>query len=404
MTGDAITEVKAKLERCWSRGDLCRAVLGHGDMFPWHISLGKPSSKQMLDDFSGTQDWVKKIQTFAQKKQVQLQWQTINHRTLGAQQLPSALCLESAQQAARLVGKVQPLQQCVALYKLTIKQFPALQPWLLKYPLKALALADSWQQILAVCAWMQTHPNPRIYLRQVDVTGVDSKFIEQHKRVLADLFDLILPVYAIDDDFLGAAGFVRRYGFLDKPAMLRLRPLDASISWLHSGGNQDVMMTEKAFARLDAGILEQINKVVIIENEINYLAFPEMDHTLLIFGSGYGFEALKKAQWLDECALYYWGDLDTHGFAILNQLRATFPQAQSFLMDKHTLISHQHAWGIEPKQEKKDLKYLNKKEADMYDDLRHNRLSDKLRLEQERIAFSEVVLAVQMIAAMGETS
>ena len=397
-------DLKAKVERCWSRGDLCRAVLGHGDMFPWLITLGKPSSKQMLDDFAGTQEWVKEIQIFAQKKHVQLHWQSINHRTLGTQQLPAALCLESAQQAARLIGKIQLLQQYIALYKLTIKQFPDLQPWLLKYPLKALALADVWPQILAVCAWLQTHPNPRIYLRQVDVAGVDSKFIEQHKRLLADLFELILPVYAIDDDFAGAAGFARRYGFLDKPAMLRLRPLDADISLLCSGSNQDVVMTEKAFSRLHAAVVEQVNRVVIVENEINYLAFPDMDHTLLIFGSGYGFEALKKAQWLHDCSIHYWGDLDTHGFAILNQLRASFPQTQSFLMDKHTLISHQHAWGVEPKQERKDLTYLNPEEAELYDDLRQNRLADKLRLEQERIAFSNVILAVQMIAATGEAS
>ncbi|MBL4760094.1 MAG: DUF2399 domain-containing protein, partial [Mariprofundaceae bacterium] len=233
---------------------------------------------------------------------------------------------------------------------------------------------------------------------QVDVVGVDSKFIEQHKRILTDLFEVILPVYAIDDYFSGVAGFARRYGFLDKPAMLRVRPLDTAIALLHSDSCQDVVMTAKAFARLDIGIIGQIKQVVIVENEINYLAFPDMNHTLLVFGSGYGFEALKKAGWLHECGLYYWGDLDTHGFAILNQLRACFPQVESFLMDKKTMMKHQYAWGTEPKQETKDLKYLNLEEADMYDDLRENRLQNKLRLEQERIIFYDVTQAVKVIS------
>ena len=33
-------------------------------------------------------------------------------------------------------------------------------------------------------------------------------------------------------------------------------------------------------------------------------------------------------------------DIDTHGFAILDPLRANFPQAQSFLMDRDTLPAH----------------------------------------------------------------
>ena len=38
--------------------------------------------------------------------------------------------------------------------------------------------------------------------------------------------------------------------------------------------------------------------------------------------------------------LVYWGDLDTHGFAILNRLRECFPHARSMLMDRATLLAH----------------------------------------------------------------
>jgi len=46
--------------------------------------------------------------------------------------------------------------------------------------------------------------------------------------------------------------------------------------------------------------------------------------------------------------VHYWGDLDTHGFAILNQLRAWLPQTRSFLMDRQTLVEHRDRWGREP--------------------------------------------------------
>ena len=63
----------------------------------------------------------------------------------------------------------------------------------------------------------------------------------------------------------------------------------------------------------------------IVENEINFLAFPRVEDSLLIFGSGYGVGRLKALKWLHECELYYWGDIDVHGLAILDSVRGNFP-------------------------------------------------------------------------------
>jgi len=392
-----VADIKARVERAWLRGDICRAAVGDGALFPLSIRLKQPSSRVMQDDLAGVQEWVKEIHAYANKQHIQLDWQQVNHRYLGRQQLPCQLVLDTPQQAARLIAQAMQLKQFMALYKQSLKRLAVLQAWLLQYPLKALELAGEWDRLLDLCEWMLLHPNPRIYMRQVDVAGVDSKFIESHRKVLAQLFDLILPVFAVNDDFSGVAGFARRYGFLDKPAMLRLRPLDGAMSLLCSGADQDVMMTAKAFAALDQDVRQQVKTVFIVENEINYLAFPDYPNALLLFGSGYGFEALKQAAWMHDCAIYYWGDLDTHGFAILNQLRAVLPLAQSFLMDRKTLLAHRAGWGNETKQEKKELRHLTAEEAGLYDDLRNNTLADQLRLEQERITFASVLEAIEQL-------
>lgn len=96
---------------------------------------------------------------------------------------------------------------------------------------------------------------------------------------------------------------------------------------------------------------------------------------------------LANAEWIRECEIYYWGDIDTHGFAILNQLRARFPDAHSLLMDRETLMAHQSLWTREPSPERRDLARLTSAEGALYDDLRDNRLGAGVRLEQERIAF-----------------
>ena len=42
--------------------------------------------------------------------------------------------------------------------------------------------------------------------------------------------------------------------------------------------------------------------------------------------------------WLRRCAVHYWGDIDTHGFAMLARARRALPQTESLLMDRDTLL------------------------------------------------------------------
>ena len=138
------------------------------------------------------------------------------------------------------------------------------------------------------------------------------------------------------------------------------------------------------FVQLDCPVWQ----VFIVENEITYLAFPPVKNSWVIFGGGYGFEMLRHAQWLARCRVHYWGDLDTHGFAILDQLRSHFPHVDSMLMDRATLLKFQHFWGEESSPIQRDLPRLTPAESALYDDLRFDRLQPKLRLEQERVGFA----------------
>ncbi|MDB5782937.1 DUF2220 domain-containing protein, partial [Caballeronia mineralivorans] len=120
--------------------------------------------------------------------------------------------------------------------------------------------------------------------------------------------------------------------------------------------------------------------------------------TIVVFGAGYGWEALSKAAWLSRCSIHYWGDIDTHGFAILDQLRSRFDHVESFLMDRATLIAHEAQWGEEHDQVLRDLPRLDDAEQALFNDLRDNRLRKYLRLEQEHIGFQWVETALATLA------
>jgi hypothetical protein len=91
--------------------------------------------------------------------------------------------------------------------------------------------------------------------------------------------------------------------------------------------------------------------------------------------------------WLKDLPIHYWGDIDTHGFAILNQLRHVLPQAQSLLMDEATLLAHQALWGQEPQPTQANLTQLTSAEQALYQKLQQGVFGKNIRLEQERIAY-----------------
>jgi hypothetical protein len=381
-------ELRAQLMRRWDKGELLAEIVAPGDLFPLRLSLRGPTSSDLSKRFDEVRTWAAGLQ---QSPGCRLVMREVRHRVIGQNSLPSEAWVDTLDDALRLVGKARDARAFQALLAITLRQQPTLLPWLQRQPLRALALAELWSQLLDVVAWLQAHPRPDIYLRQVDLPGIHSKFIESQRGVLSELLDFALPADAIDTMASGAAQFARRYGFRDKPLRVRLRFLDPEHAAWVSGADADYTVSQQAFARL----APDVRHVFITENEINFLAFPPAAGSLVVFGAGYGFEAIARAAWLQQCGLHYWGDIDTHGFAILDQLRARFPHAQSFLMDHDTLLEHQAQWTIEPQPTQRELPCLNEAERRVYDDLRWRRLRDEpLRLEQERIAFGCVERAV----------
>lgn len=115
-----------------------------------------------------------------------------------------------------------------------------------------------------------------------------------------------------------------------------------------------------------------------------------------LFGGGYAIDLVRALPWLAKQPLHYWGDLDTHGFAILSRLRQYFPHTRSFLMDRDTLVNHRDFWTEELSGTRvlRDLPTLDPFEQSLYDDLRNDRLGDRVRLEQEGVQYQRVEQAV----------
>ena len=377
-------DLKAQLLRLWDRDELL------GAEFPLQLRLRGPVSAALSARFDEVRAWVSELQQ-GSSKGYRLVLRDVRHRVIGSNSLPDEAWVDTLADALRLSGKLREGRAFVELLAATRQQQPALVPWLQCQPRRALALADDWLRLLRIVAWLQAHPRPGLYLRQVDLPGIHSKFIEAQRAVLTELLDQVLPSAAVDSAARGVGQFAARYGFRDKPHRVRLRFLDPCHPAWVPGTDADYTLSAPAFVRLDP----PVRRVFITENEINFLAFPPAADSLVVFGAGYGFDALAQAAWLHQRALHYWGDIDSHGFAILDQLRGHFPHALSFLMDRDTLLTHEDQWVTEPQPTQRDLPLLDRDERRLYDDLRWRRLREEpVRLEQERIAYGRVARQV----------
>jgi hypothetical protein len=390
MNWTRLVDLRALVQRLWDRGELLASLVTGESLFPRRLTLKGPTSAEMADHYEEVRAWIGELRAISCCR---IEMREFTHRVFGANSVPAEIWIDSFDDAVVFIGKRNQVARFAALLETTRRSQPQLLAWLAKRPLRALDLVDEWSRLLEIVAWLHVHPRPGVYLRQVDIPGVHSKFIESHRGVLVELLDIALTPEAIDLSASGASQFAKRYGFRDKPLRIRFRMLDTEHAHWPWARVQEITLDDESFAQLDC----KVSRVFITENEINFLAFPQVKDSLLIFGAGYGFERLSKAEWLSRCRVHYWGDIDTHGFAILDQLRSQFDHVESILMDRGTLLAFEMLWGEEERQTLRDLPRLDPAEKALYDDLRDNRIRKNLRLEQERIGFGWVESALSAL-------
>ena len=368
-------DVRESVRKKWPV--LLSAFVTGQEWAPLAVPVRGPASAEIGERLGEVQDWVSEWQRAA-RGPLRVEYKKVGGRHIGANMIPCRAWIDGYEQAWALLGT---RDQVLRLTRLggTAKRAGCerLVAWVESHPVKALALAHEWEHLVSTVRWIDERQVPGMYLRQVDVPAVDTKFIGRHKGVLAELLDLQLDPARVD---AGAGDFETRYGFLRKPAYVRYR------SSAGPGGFTELTVRAGEFTSPPSGT----SRVYIIENEITYLAFPLAADAIVIFGGGYAIDVLERLGWLASLDVVYWGDLDTHGFAILNRLRRGFPHTRSMLMDRATLLAHRDQWVTEQSATSVELSLLSTDELELYRDLVADAYGQAVRLEQERIRFSAV--------------
>lgn len=362
---------------------------GDGE-WPLGLALGQPTERDFGADAAGVRAWVQAWGSWVGPGT--LVWDERRWPRLGTQRLPARLELatpaevaawagqaprwaRAGERAAALAGCWPQLASAPGLGRL----FGVLADW---------APVD-FERLVAVLDWLLAHPDSGLYLRQLPVAGLDSKWLEQRTGVVLELLALLRGA-APQGDFFEACGLRRA------PHRLRLAVL-CPVLRFSLGGLRDVEAPVADMASLPL----RPRAVLVVENLASGLALPDMAGVVAFMRLGHAVGALAALPWLRGVPAYYWGDIDTHGLAILERARRALPGLRALLMDEATLLAHRALWGEEPQQHPHaPLEALSADERCLFEDLRGGRWAPRVRLEQERLPWDLALAA--MAAALDD--
>ena len=351
-------------------------LIGDPSQSPWplEIALGIPTEQAALRQVDGVRAWVSAWHSW--QGVGTLSWCERRWKALGVQRLPEKLALNGPGDVAMWVGESARWERAQSRQRTLTARWPVLAQQLPRYFDVLADYGDAdFRRLAEMLGWIANHPKSDLYPRQLPVSGLDSKWLDGRKGLLTDL------VAAIQEDSLSDLNFYQRCGLKAPPLLVRMRVLDQTLR-ARIGGVGDIT------APVDdlAGIHWPASHVFIVENLQTGLAMSDMPGAVVFMRLGYNVDVLARLPWLAHAKCLYWGDLDTHGFAILHRARSYIPELQSVLMDEDTLLQHEALWVDESAQHPAaKLTLLTEQEQQLYQALKQQRWGQNVRLEQERI-------------------
>jgi hypothetical protein len=362
------------------------SVSGNDSPWPLEFCLDIPTERSAIQQQEGVRAWITAWKSW--RGSGALVWTERHWRSLGVQAVPQKLLLNGPSDVVSWIGEDEAWSRVVERYKTLVQRWSALIDVLPRY-YNVLANSDNGNfiRITEMLSWICTNPGSGLYPRQIPVSGVDSKWLESRKGLVCELVSAIQGTDERD--------FYTVCGLKPPPQLIRMRILDPEIRSRFNGLG-DISVPREEIANLDI----KPTHVFIVENLQTGLAFEDLAGSVVIMALGYGVDVLGRFPWLHHARCVYWGDIDTHGFAILNRARTYLPSLETALMDRQTLFAHRDLWVQEKEQSaSSELPLLTNEEQEVFLSLKNNVWGQQVRLEQERICWDAAWRAIQAMQA-----
>ncbi|QNG18994.1 hypothetical protein G4H71_20420 [Rhodococcus triatomae] len=331
------------------------------------IALHPPTENRVHEDPDGARAWVRTWLDYAGAGTVE--WATRRWPSYGTQEVPIRIELRGAEQIARSAGVGTQwgtlLDRRARLLGSTTDSRAALAVSSTVAKWETLTDTD-FDRLLATLTWLLENPHSALLIRQLPIPGVHTKWVGNRRGLLESLLE----------GFRGS----RDLGIRTLPTLADVAVLDRRL----------LPGAPRVFAASldELAALPLAPKVVLVlENKECIHALPDRTATMAIHGNGYSVTELISLPWLPRAEVWYRGDLDTHGFAILHRFRHHIRDVRSLMMNPDTLNRWKDLAVPEPKPTGVELTDLTPDEFSAWEMVR----AENLRLEQERIPWPYVL-------------
>lgn len=342
------------------------------------LPLGVPSTAEAAADLKRLEAWIREWRSI-ETEGFDVIWHDARWPSLGTRKtVPQRLRLSSIEEILRFIDPQTSLLKKFNRALLRARAIEKVASEIFSDVLKNKSLFfdysdDDFERLLSVFQWLSDHRPVGLFIRELPVEGVDTKWFEKHRGLLEKLFRA-------------------RFKDLDweHKSLEELWELKVPESLVCVRGLEQFVpaIGKPSYLALPSSVLNGIEpqSVVIFENLQTALSVQLFPGTLILMGMGMAIEILDEIAWMKTVPIYYFGDLDVHGLAILGRVRTHFPQTQSILMDEQALRSWRHLTVRDPNLNVPEPVCLTESEQKLYEALRAKRM----RLEQERIPIAAV--------------
>ena len=355
---DVIARARKRVE-----SDLRDWVVGSVETASLDLPLHPPAERDVMADLGAATRWVESWRAAEARLPIHLDWVTKTWSRVGNQSVPARARVTGVDAFIDLCGERKRWDRWFVRTTALRAALGGRIDAALRTHIRTLGELDEadFARFLEAVRWLSQHPDSGRRIRELPIRGIDTKWLERHRA----------PVEALTR----AVTQRGTLGLNERVDVGRIRLLDPAMS---VGGLVDVSAPIDDLATLAL----TPEAVLIVENLQTFLSLPAMSGVIAVDGRGDSVGSFARVPWVRQSRVLYWGDLDTHGFRILNRARSSGLEAESVLMDVRTLHEHRDLWVSEPKPFVGALSFLSASEEEAFAELR---ASGYPRLEQERI-------------------
>jgi hypothetical protein len=247
-------------------------------------------------------------------------------------------------------------------------------------------------RLIHVCRWLQANPHSGLFVRQLPIEGIDTKWIEQHQALVATMLHIATPKPEPDTDDAAPVvpeDFYHRLGLQRPPRLINIVLCDPNLRRAY-GGARTLALTAADLTTMTPPPAT----VLVIENKETGYAIPDRPGLLVIHGLGFNLKSLADIGWMHTARVLYWGDIDAAGFEWLSSLRSSGIPATSLLMTDTAITDFQHLATTGALPVRRELPHLTPDEREVHFNLVAGRWGHQFLLEQERLPWATCIAAL----------